>query len=200
MSLISRVCLRGSTAKRLAHHWVFSVCRGSAKASSRAIFPFMVGWLLYDALLGERESWEEVVWWFIYKILQWETSFARARFIDVMRTNFFSSKSTPQRLPFVCRKERRGEKRGEVGKCTFNLILLRMRVNNTYPMESYFFPPQNHIGFVHSMQSASRSERERQKESPPGPPSINPSRSAKKGGIKKGACLVISPGPITQVM
>lgn len=61
MSLISRVCLCGSTAKRLAHHWVFSVWRGSAKASSRAIFPFMVACLLYDALLGERESWEEVV-------------------------------------------------------------------------------------------------------------------------------------------
>lgn len=75
MSLISRVCLLGSTAKRLAHHWVFSVWRGSAKASSKAIFPFMVACLLaccmYDApLLGERESWEEVVWWFIYKILQ----------------------------------------------------------------------------------------------------------------------------------
>lgn len=46
MSLISRVCLRGSTAKRLAHHWVFEVWRGSAKASSRAIFPFMVDCLL----------------------------------------------------------------------------------------------------------------------------------------------------------
>lgn len=48
------------------------------------------------------------------------TSFARARFINGDENKFFSSKSTSQRLPFVCKERRRGEKkRGEVGKCTF---------------------------------------------------------------------------------
>lgn len=60
MSLISRVCLCGSTAKRLAHHWVFEVWRGSAKASSRAIFPFMVDCLLAGCMMLFRWEREKV--------------------------------------------------------------------------------------------------------------------------------------------
>lgn len=123
MSLISRVCLRGSTAKRLAHHWVFSVWRGSAKASSKAIFPFMVACALAGCMM--LFCWERerklgggcvVV---IYKILQWADKFCEGT-IYRCEWNKFSSKSTPQRLPFVCRERKGGEKkRGEVGKCTF---------------------------------------------------------------------------------
>lgn len=50
----------------------------------------------------------------IYKILQWETSFARARFIDVMRTNFFFKRYSPE--AFFCiqkgKERREEEKRG----------------------------------------------------------------------------------------
>lgn len=68
---------------------------------------------MYEALLlRERESWEEVCGGLYIRSCSGLTSFARARFINVMRTNFFSSKSTPQRLPFVCKeRERREEER-----------------------------------------------------------------------------------------
>lgn len=99
--------------------------------------------LLDDALLREREKVGRRLCGGLYiRSCSGLTSFARARFINVMRTNFFSSKSTPQRLPFVCkeRKERREEERRGRKVYHFNLTFLRMRVNNTYPMESYFFP------------------------------------------------------------
>lgn len=68
---------------------------------------------MYDApLLGERESWEEVVWWLYIRSCSGLTSFARARFIDVMRTNFFFKKYSPEASFCMQReKERREEER-----------------------------------------------------------------------------------------
>lgn len=74
---------------------------------------------MYDALsLGERESWEEVVW-VMYKILQWADKFCEGTIYQCDGNKFFSSKRTPQRLPFVCKERKGGEKRGEVGKVPF---------------------------------------------------------------------------------
>lgn len=68
-------------------------------------------------------------------------------------------------------KERREERRGRK-VYHFNLTFLRMRVNNTYPMESYFFPLKPHrLCTLH----AEYFTRERETESSPGPPTIYPS-------------------------
>lgn len=100
---------------------------------------------------------------------------------------FFSSKRTPQRLPFVC-KEREERREGRRGRKVyhFNLTFLRMRVNNTYPMESYFSKPHR-LCTLHAECFTVR-ERDRQRESPPGPPTIYPSIlpvQQKKGGARE---------------
>lgn len=121
----------------------------------------------------------------IYKILQWADKFCEGTIYQCDENKFFSSKRTPQRLPFVWKgKERREERRGRK-VYHFNLTFLRMRVNNTYPMESYFFPPQNHIG-LYTPCRVLHSQRERQTEYLPGPPtiylSILPVQQEKGGG------------------
>lgn len=123
------------------------------------------------------------------------TSFARARFINVMGTNFFLQKVLPRGFLLYAKRERREEERRGRKVYHFNLTFLRMRVNNTYPMESYFFPLKPDR-LVHSMQSASQSERERQTESLPRTAnrlSINPSRPAKKGGGSRKELVLLSP-------
>lgn len=50
----------------------------------------------------------------IYKILQWADKFCEGTIYQCDENKFFSSKSTSQRLPFVCREkgeERRREER-----------------------------------------------------------------------------------------
>lgn len=97
------------------------------------------------------------------------------------------------------KREREEKKKGEVGKYHFNLTFLRMRVNNTYPMEDYFFPPQNHIG-LYTPCRVLHSQREREIESlSPGPPTIYPSIlpvQQKRGGggsSRKELVLLSSP-------
>lgn len=115
MSLISWVCLVGSTAKRLAHHWVFSVWRGSAKASSRAIFPFMVACALAVCMM--LLCWERerklgggcvVV---IYKILQWADKFCEGTIYQCDENKFFLQKVLPR--GFLLYAEREREERRE---------------------------------------------------------------------------------------
>lgn len=74
---------------------------------------------MYDALsLGERESWEEVVW-VIYKILQWADKFCEGTIYQCEWNKFFLQKVLPRGFLLYAEREKRGEKkRGEVGKCT----------------------------------------------------------------------------------
>lgn len=140
----------------------------------------------------------------IYKILQWADKFREGTIYRCEWNKFFLQKVLPRGFLLYAKRERRGEKGGEVGKCTFNLTFLRMRVNNTYPMESYFFPLKTRSACTLHAECFTVRERERDTESvSPGPPTIYPSIlpvQQERGELKKGACLVITPGPITQVM
>lgn len=131
----------------------------------------------------------------IYKILQWADKFCEGTIYQCDENKFFSSKILPRGFRLYAERERGEKKRGEVGKYHFNLTFLRMRVNNTYPMESYFFPSQNHIG-LYTPHRVLHSQRERQRESLPRTAnhlSINPSRPAKKGGSRKELVLLSPP-------
>lgn len=68
-------------------------------------------------LLGERESWEEVVWWFIYKILQWADKFCEGTIYQCEWNKSFLQKGLPRGFLLYAERERE-KKRGEVGKCT----------------------------------------------------------------------------------
>lgn len=117
--------------------------------------------------------------WGIYKILQWETSL----------------KVLPRGFLLYAKRKRGEKKRGEVGKYHFNLTFLRMRVNNTYPMESYFFPPRNHIGLYtpcRVLHSQRERETDRQSLPPDRHPSILPVQQ-KKGGSRKELVLLSAP-------
>lgn len=131
--------------------------------------------------------------WVIYKILQWADKFCEGTIYQCDENKFFLQKVLPR--GFLLYK--REKKRGEVGKYHFNLTFLRMRVNNTYPMESYFFPPQNHIG-LYTPCRVLHSQRKRQTErvSPrtANHLSINSSRPAKKGeGGSRKELVLLSP-------
>lgn len=66
---------------------------------------------MYDApLLGERESWEEVVWWlYIGKILQWADKFCEGTIYQCDENKFFLQKVLPR--GFLLYAEREGEER-----------------------------------------------------------------------------------------
>lgn len=73
-------------------------------------------------------------------------------------------------------KERREEERRGRKVYHFNLTFLRMRVNNTYPMESYFFPLKTTSACTLHAECFTVREREEDRQSLPlGPPTIYPS-------------------------
>lgn len=68
---------------------------------------------MYDALLGERGSWEEVVWGgYIYKILQWADKFCEGTIYQCDENKFFLQKVLPRGFLLYGKERREEERRG----------------------------------------------------------------------------------------